>query len=702
MLQLAPAALCAIVILFVPGYLLLRAFCVDRAWSVALAPASSIAITSLMGEALAFVGLPGNPITVVAIPCLAFLVITLARGRKTDGLTLPALNPLHLALYAAMAFAVALVVIVLPTGWPENYFAGGIDLVQHFNSVQAFVDSGVLSSIKQSYYLTQPAIDPIPTHSFYPSGWHVVCALTVMITGAKVTVVFNGVNLVVCCIVWSFGACALFTYLFKDKPYAALLGALVAPASSIFPWGFYIFGPIFSNLLSFTFVPTLIVLFMQVVAEGIKRAERGTALALFVISLVGVAFSQPNAAFTAAVFLIPYLTWRILGLKGAVLKEGARPVPAYASRLLAGLFLLLCAGIWVGMLYLPLMRGIVSYVWDYTTPVFDAILNALAFSHVYDFAWVAAQPVLGVFALVGAVYAVLDKRYRWAPWTALLGQALCVICLTTEPPIKNYFSGFWYTDPWRMAALAIICTLPLVLLGLVCFAELIEKLILRIRAKGAGREASEGADVAHPHTQTAIYQQISVGIAALIFGVSVYWGCLVSAEAPEDGGYIVPIAEQSWTCLRRTVAETYGLDAPYSDAEEDFASKVKEITGGSLLLNDPYDGSVVAYGLSDLNVYWRYYYRYFGKAPETDTSVYLRLNIADVASDPEVQRLCRELGIEYVVRFSRHEFFGIFCRDWDGINQFASILSIDEDTPGFELVLEDNGMQLYRITALDE
>ena len=151
MLQLVPIALWAIVILLVPGYLLLRAFCVDRAWSLALAPVSSIAITSLMGEILAIAGIPGNVLTVVGVPCLVFLLVVLVRGRKTDGLTLPKLNVLHLVLYAVVAFAIALVVIILPTGYPENYFAGGIDLVQHFNSVQAFVDSGVLSSLKQSY-----------------------------------------------------------------------------------------------------------------------------------------------------------------------------------------------------------------------------------------------------------------------------------------------------------------------------------------------------------------------------------------------------------------------------------------------------------------------------------------------------------------------------------------------------------------------
>ena len=694
MLQFALAAALAAAILFVPGYLLLRAFCLDRAWSVALAPAASIAITSLAGEALAIVGLPGNLLTVAVAPSAVFAIIALVRGRKTDALSLPKLKWLHLGAYALVGIFIGIQAIIRPMGNPENYFAGGIDLVQHFNSVRAFVDSGILSSLKQSYYLADPEIDPILLRGFYPSGWHVVCALIVMVMGIKIQVAFNAVNIIVCTLVWTFGMCGLFSTIFEDEPHAPLTGALVASASAIFPWGFYTFGPIFSNLLSFTFVPALILLFMHVVRGGVRVGERVLAFVLFVVTLVGVVFSQPNAAFTAAVFLIPYLAWRIFSLKGAVLREGGKPLPAWASRLLGFLFLLACVGIWYGLLLLPALSGIIRYVWDYTTPVLNAILNALAFSNVYDFAWVAWQPALGVFALIGAVYTIVSGRYRWMGWTALFGQALCVVCLTTDPPIKNIFSGFWYTDPWRMAAMAIMCTLPLVLLGIVCLASGLEHLISP-RLKGG--HVAKGERVS-----TKPRAALAWGFVAVVFAVSAYWGIRGPKDAPEEGGFIVPYGESAWTCLRRTVWDTYGQDAPYSDAEEAFAEKVKEIADGAVVANDPYDGSVVAYGLSDLRTYWRYYYRYFGEAPETEESVYLRYYIADADSDPEVRRICRELGIEYVVRFSRDEFYGIFCRDTDGVKQFASLTSIDADTPGFEEVLSENGMHLYRITALDE
>ena len=694
MLQLYLAILCAVLILFVPGYLLLRAFCVDRAWSLVLAPAASIAVTSLMGEALAIVGFPGNILTVAVAPSALFALVALVRGRKTDALSLPKIKWVNLLLYALMGLAIGIQVLIRPIGNPENYFAGGIDLVQHFNSVRAFVDSGILSSLRQSYYLADPAIDPIPLRSFYPSGWHVVCALVVMVTGVKVQVAFNAVNFIVCSLVWTFGMCGLFSYIFEDEPHAATLGALVAVCSAIFPWGFYTFGPIFSNLLSFTFVPALIVLFMLVVRAGIRAGERVLALFLFCVTLVGAVFSQPNAGFTAAVFLIPYLTWRILGLKGAVLREGAKPVPAWLSRLLAGLFLVACVGIWAFLLFMPALSGIVRYVWDYTTPVLDAILNALVFSNVYDFAFVAWQPALGVFAIIGAIYTIVSGRYRWTSWTALFGQALCIICLTNDPPIKNIFSGFWYTDPWRMAAIAIICTMPLILLGIVCIAKLVERLI---SPKLKGGHVAEGE-----HVKSPVRTGLAWGIAAAVFAVGAFWGISGDMEAPEEGGFIVPCAESGWTCLRRTVWDTYGRDAPYSDAEEEFAAKVKEITGDAVIANDPYDGSVVAYGLSGLKTYWRYYYRYFGESPETEESVYLRNHLAEADSDPEVRRICRELGIEYVVRFSREEFYGIFCRDTDGVKQFENLTSIDEDTPGFEEVLSQDGMHLYRITALDE
>ena len=702
MLSLAISVLAIAVVLLVPGYCLLRAVGVARTWSVALAPAISAAVLSLLGELYLILGIDSTPLSLLLIPTVLFLIVAAVRRFPTDALALPKLSVKTLALYVFVGFVVGYLMFVRPMGSSDSYFRG-VDLVQHLNEIRAFIDSKTFTSFHASYYLADPAIDPAPVHYFYPSGYHVVCALAAMICGQGLTVIINACNLFACAAVWTIGLAALFSYLFEDVPRAIVLGSLVGVGASIFPWGLLIFGPIFPNLLSFAMVPTVVVLFAFALRDGVVWWQRVIALLLMVVALAGIALTQPNAAFTAAVFLIPYVGSRILSLRGRELKGLKKPLGWPAVLGLCVLWLALCVVIWIWCLYFKPLRGIVTFVWDFKKDWLSAVLNALVFTNVYSFGFVAWQPLMGALAIVGGIYVIVKKKLRWLGWAALFGQVLCFVCLTNDPPLKNYVGGFWYTDPWRMSCMAIMLTLPLCVLALVWAAELLEKGLGRLAEKRA--EAAEEAETGAVAPKLAKRMRplpagAAVAIVVAIYIVANFWGALGTVEMPEEQGLMVPTSESAWTCIRRTVYIQYRLEAPYTHEERAFTRKVRDLVGDAVVLNDPYDGSVISYGADGLHTYYRYA-RDYGEGKETEDSIYLRAHISDVASDKEVQRILKEQDVHYLMKLSHDDYHDAFFMGAELLGRFVEVEDIDNDTPGFEAVLEEDGMVLYRITAID-
>ena len=115
-----------------------------------------------------------------------------------------------------------------------------------------------------------------------------------------------------------------------------------------------------------------------------------------------------------------------------------------------------------------------------------------------------------------------------------------------------------------------------------------------------------------------------------------------------------------------------------------------------------YDGSAFAYATDDIDVV----FSLFGLDPDED-SVIIRQGLNRVAIDSEVEAAARRQGVKYVLQLDKGSVNGSLSKDasvnlmtyhkkeWNGIMQ------VDEHTPGFDLVLAEGDMRLYRITALD-
>lgn len=77
----------------------------------------------------------------------------------------------------------------------------------------------------------------------------------------------------------------------------------------------------------------------------------------------------------------------------------------------------------------------------------------------------------------------------------------------------------------------------------------------------------------------------------------------------------------------------------------------------------------------------------------------IREQLDDIATNSSVQDAVKNLGAEYVLKLDQGDqyvranpyLWSYREEDWTGID------SIDDDTPGFEIVLSEGDMRLYRI-----
>ena len=137
--------------------------------------------------------------------------------------------------------------------------------------------------------------------------------------------------------------------------------------------------------------------------------------------------------------------------------------------------------------------------------------------------------------------------------------------------------------------------------------------------------------------------------------------------------------------------------------ERAFLQQVKQtITEEELILNNPYDGSAFAYVSEDLRVYYRYLGVYNSGSSENDFSRTIREHLCDVAGSVDVQDAVAKTGSQYLLVLDQGDLDTEDNRRYNvsyNSDQWVGIESISDDTPGFEPVLSEGDMRLYRIVA---
>lgn len=675
-----------VVVLTIPGYLFLRAFGRDRVTSLAASPVLSLFSFPLLCMICEKIGVSCSW-QVLFLPLLCFSLVAFVASRVAHVVrsgSSAAVGSVSgwkewglFCLYCCAGIASVLFVFVWNLDGADS-FVQEYDNVHHLAAIQTFASSGDWSSLSSAFYPEdQSSIDPIPSSGFYPSAWHEVAALMVNALGANVAVSANASNSLFVMCVFSFGVFLLMRSLFPRQLGVRACGAVCSFAFAAFPWKILAWGPIFPNLASFCLTPIVIWAFMSIVEEGISTASRAFKTVYFVFGVVALAFLQPNAVFTTAVFLIPFCIYRLICFADSTTARRKMTAPWKMRMLLVGMFAVVVVVAWYVAFNHPMMSSMVDFSWPVFAGKAQAVVNALLLS----FRETSAQVVLGAFVVVGALLAIRGRSLVWLVATHVLMCFMYILSASTDGDAKQILTGFWYTDCMRLAANAVLSAIPLASWGFYSVCNWAGK---RLAAwMSCGKAGDKGNAV-------SVLAVVAIAAAMIFFPSFTVEG---TGRVSTAFGSVRSFIEQAYSTSRLNVLD---------DDERSFVEEVKRVVPeGSVIVNEPNDGSAFAYGLYGLNIYYRSMDGYGGDG-ETEESRSIRQNLDRAASDPGVRQSLNEIGAEYLLQLDQGDWelesrylFSYYVDQWTGID------SVTDETPGFEVVLSEGDMRLYRITALD-
>lgn len=680
-------------ILYIPGFLILKALKINPIDSLCCSPIITVALLEVLAIIYPYINVPSSWSTMflpLLIAGVAFAIIPPFFSKKRawgesfalESPSFPAGKDRHVD-WLLLAICVLVSLALVTWGFVKNLdgadsFMQAWDNGHHLSLIQAFSSSGNYSPLTVSLYGTQSdqQINPfLSDASFYPAAWHCLGAMLVNALSIPTAVATNATNAVCASLVLPTSMFALLRLLFKNNRGILFSGIFLTVAFAAFPWGFLTFGPLYPNLLSYAMVPAFCFCFIKIFSKDNSAYARFIWIALSLLGLISLALSQPNGVFTAGVFLSAFLVSTAMQL-GKHFNKNSKVFPALFGLLAIGLIYLL----WNTAFRLPFLSAVVSFNWPATTTFVQAIANAVFLSFVET----PAQLILSLCVILGLVASFSHKEYRWLAFSYIFACIIYCFDIATDDFLKHFLSGFWYTDRWRTGAMAALLAVPLASLGMFSLSRFIAALFQRIASTVNGN----------------LPRKLSFAITPpLLLLITIFPTVSIPGVLDADNAFTVVrdrVEKQNCTTSMNI------LD--YS--ERNFIAKVSEIVPNEeVIINEPSDGSIFAYGLYGTRTYYR---ALSGYGSETSESLSIRNKLNLIATDPEVQQAVKTIGANYVLILDqgsveptgpngeRRRFLpenGVPRETWSGIS------SIFDDTPGFEVVLAEGDMRLYRIIA---
>lgn len=674
-------------LLYLPGFLLVSALGYSRRTSLLLSPPIALALFGILEIVeqkivikSTFVTVVGVALCISAIPLLVRVVVqrlgvnTLQRNANAisaDGDMQKQHDWLVLFGFWAVGIFVTAFVLVRNFDGPDSY-SQLFDNAWHMGIVRKFLTTGDMSP------LTSGNIVPTVGSSFYPTGWHSLVALVAGAVGVGPLIAANAVNACIIALVFPGSMFLLSKKVLSGLRPAMVLCMCTALMFTAFPWRFLAFGPLYSNLLSFAILPLSMVLFLKILDARSSWRRRAQDGALLIATMIGVAITQPNAVFTMGIFLVPYLMTQIPRYCDAPRFRAKRAVTV---PVLSIAVLLLIACVWIALYKVPFMQRTVRWGW----PSFETKPQAIFDIVFLGFHDAEPQFMLGILVMLGFLYVLIHREYLWLGCSHILMCFLYFLSAATDGRFKAVLTGFWYHDAYRLGASAVFTGIPLAAIGLWSLMNVIVKLFDGVMADG------------HDSRQRIVlFAAVLVVVEIINFFPNYHMRGSHSVDTP-------------FGAVARDLRYTNSRDEPksYTDDERRFVEKVHQIVpSGSLILNQPYDGSVYAWGIDDLNVYYKAWQGNWLGEPTAQSKLIMN-GLAAVDEDQRVCRAVKESHAQYLMLLDRtdykpdpddnakviSDYAGYKKRDWQGVD------AIHDGTPGFTPVLQQGVMRLYRIDS---
>ena len=542
------------------------------------------------------------------------------------------------------------------------------DNATHLAIIKNMASSKILSVLSTSaYFDTSVSPDINTAGSFYPSIFHLLAALSILTSGVAVQTAENITAAVIIAMVYTSGCYALFRAIEPSNRNLTIAGVVGSLLIVGFPWRFIVWGPLYPNLLSLSLIPAALSVEIEI-CNSIKENKLDLRqVFLFLLTIIAVSGSHPNGLFTLGVLSIGLLSDTLFSKVRATTKKG-KFIPVFAT---IG-FLACVIAIWTICFLLPAFQGVVNYKWPANQSLHKAVISLLFFGFTRD----SGDPILLILLCIGIVHTMRRKEFRWLVASYLLTAFMFIIAVSSDGVVKQYLCGFWYCDHNRIAACTSLAAMPLICIGIASVFSLLDNSVSNwhsIKTKGT----------------PIIKLSASVLIILIVcfpFFIDNYLG--------------YPTTFQDY---KRLLDYKFDKESPsvYSSDEVDFVNKSdKLIKPGAKVINIPFDGSCLAYDIQGLNTYYRDPHISGSKnSTETEHSWLYRKQLSNYLDCQQIRDALKNDHIEYVLMLDDGESEGEPERYFAGYNEndWSGITSINENTPGFSLVLAKDDMKLYRI-----
>ncbi|AJT41421.1 DUF6541 family protein [Psychromicrobium lacuslunae] len=491
-LSTIPTFVVTMIVFFGPGLAILAAAGVRRLNLVSLAAPVSFSLASVLAVILDKVHLPFNPIlyylATVIVAAIVFLIrkLLLRRSGAADssGFGVLAsngpiplgpgrprwLSPVLIATATIIPAAIVSYRYLKGFGGPNN-FSQTFDNVYHLNAIRFIADTHNGSSLTIGNMTDTSA-------GFYPAAMHDMMALVLMQSNSTVMAVANVGTIIIGAVIWPLGCLFLITRIIGNRPVAILCAGVFSAASSGFPYLMVGFGILYPNHTAIALLPAALGLAIDFLGMSKEKSSSFWPGLLFLIAVIpGLALAHTSVIVALFGFAAPVVIARLI-----------RSILDARSGVAGKRHLLFWFIFTVGYFL------VTALVWIYVRPGLDTApwtpiqTNARAIGEILSSAPMAttASWVLLTMTLIGLYVIVRNfKQYWWVLAIYVFGGALYLI--VSAWPVGNFrtfWTGAWYNDTFRLAALLPTVTLPVVVIGAEWIFRRISASITSLRDRG--------------------------------------------------------------------------------------------------------------------------------------------------------------------------------------------------------------------------
>lgn len=661
----------AVVLIYTPGVFVLRLFRRSWCFSLICAPVFSVLGYCLISIAYVVMGIGCSwfnvaaPYAIVVILAVFFgscrsrtrcAELVSARNRCWSVVKKGLFDQRWLFVYLGFSILVALFFFILPLDGPGSVYQEN-DCYAHLESIREFINSG--------FYYDLGSMT-------YPQAWYNLVALVISFTQVDIGIAINAVNFVLIAISFPSGFYLLMTRYFPSQPNVVRWGSILVMAFAAFPWGLLYFGPLYPNASAFSLLPSVMVLFIDVLGASMKKRERIGRLAGFLLGSFALAILHPNAIFSMMILSAPFCVHLIWKTKGGGCKKPARLRIGWSVG-----FVLLVVVVWTALFVAPPLQGVVWFEWDPYLSVKDAFISAFELDLTKA---TVPQYAMGIVVFVGLAYCVITRKYIWIAVSYVVQIAIFVGSSALDGLPRHFLSGFWYSDIFRVAAMMVFVLIPLAALGMSAIFACARRLLSHL-------------------PKVCPVNHASAVVAILLSFLLLYLNFAPYLKIPGVG-----LVYNGFGQVNAMMSNGNNLQddlLPYDGSEREFVERVKSvIPEGETVINLPHDGSTYAYGLDNLSILFHGWYGY-SETSHPDEKELIRTRLSGYTADPEVKAALEKLHLKYVLILDQGatDLSGMYMGGYDSV-EWRGITSINDETPGFKTVLAEGDKRLYELTDL--